>query len=313
MSTAGIPAAGNSTNLQSSNTYTSSQHTEQQIIYSPQVKDGDHWFWDSIAAPKSQDFEVSLSHLSLENSPQSQLKISVYASTESEQNPDHHLQALINGHLVVDERWDGQGWQTLDAIIPAAVLKEGKNQVTISLPGDTGAPADIDLLNWIEIVYNRDFQAENDCLEFNSSGQPQKLAGFRGAVEVFDTSDGNHVLRWPSILPAENGGLVFQGLAGHRYLVVGPQGFLTPTITKAVASSPDLRTGVGGADYIAIGPPDLLAPLKPLLEWRQKQGLKVVEVPIDSVYDQFTHRMPEPEAIRSFLNYAHQNWKPAPR
>jgi hypothetical protein len=313
MSTAEIPPAGNSTNLQSSHTYTISQHTEQQLIYSPQVKDGDHWFWASIAAPKSQDFEVSLPHLSSETTSQGYLKISLYATTQSEQNPDHHLQALINGRLAADERWDGQGWQTLDAIIPAAALKEGKNQVTISLPGDTGAPADILLLNWIEIVYDRDSRAENDRLEFNSSGLPQNIAGFSGAVEIFDISDANHVLHWPSILPVENGGFVFQGLAGHRYLAIGPQGFLDPTSTKAAATSSDLRTGVGGADYVAIGPPDLLAPLKPLLEWRQKQGLKVVEIPIDSVYDQFNHGMPEPEAIRSFLNYAHQNWQPAPR
>jgi hypothetical protein len=313
MSTAETPPAENSTNQQPSEAYTSSLRVEQQLIYSPLVKDGDHWLWASIAAPKSQDFEVTLPHLSSENSSQDRLKISLYGSTESEQNPDHHLQALINGHSMADERWDGQGWRTLDAEIPAGTLIKGKNQVTISLPGDTGAPADILLLNWIEIVYHRDIQAENDRQEFTSSGQPQKLAGFSGAVEVFDISDGNHVLRWPSILPVENGELVFQGLEGHRYLAVGPQGFLDPTITKAATATLDLRTGVGGADYIAIGPSDLLAPLKPLLEWRQKQGLKVVEVPVDSVYDQFNHGMPEPEAIRSFLNYAHQNWKPAPR
>ena len=217
----------------------------------------------------------------------------------------------------MDERWDGQGWRTLEGIIPGGVLKEGNNQVRISLPGDTGAQADVVYVNWIEVEYNRNLVAENDQLEFNSTGQPQKLAGFSGQVNVFDISDRDKVEHWPSVLSPGKNGMVFQGQAGHRYLAVGLQGSLSPTAFSRVTSNPDLKASGGSAltraDYIAIGPSDLLAPLKPLLDWRQKQGLKVLEVPLDAVYDQFNYGMPEPQAIRSFLTYALQNWQPAPR
>jgi hypothetical protein len=123
MSNVGTPPEENSNNLQSSDTCTSSLHVEQQLIYYPQVKDGYHWFWHPIAAPKSQDFEVTLPHLSPGKRSQGRLKLSLYGNAESEQNPDHHFQALINGQLVVDERWNGQGWQTLDAVIPADALE----------------------------------------------------------------------------------------------------------------------------------------------------------------------------------------------
>ena len=304
-------------NIQISETYTFALRAEQQLIYYPPVTEGDHWFWTSIPAPKSHEFDVTLNQLSPDQQGQSRLKINLYGSTEDSPAPDHHVQILFNGRQVVDESWDGMGWHTLNGAIPNGLLKDGKNQVEISLPGDTGAKADVVYVNWIEVDYTRNLVAENDHLEFNSAGQPQKLAGFSGQVHVFDISDRDKVARWPSVLSPGNEGMVFQGLADHRYLAVGSQGLNSPTAISRVASDPDLKaiggSGLSGADYIAIGPTDLLAPLKTLLDWRQKQGLKVLEVPLDAVYDQFNHGLPEPQAIRNFLDYALQNWQPAPR
>jgi hypothetical protein len=41
--------------------------------------------------------------------------------------------------------------------------------------------------------------------------------------------------------------------------------------------------------------------------------LKILEVPLDVLYDQFNDGLPSPEAIRRFLEYAVRNWQPAPR
>jgi hypothetical protein len=100
---------------------------------------------------------------------------------------------------------------------------------------------------------------------------------------------------------------------GRRYLAVGPRGTLRPARVVPAVMSPDLRASGLGADYIAIGPPDLLEALQPLLQWRQSQGLKVMAVPVEAVYDQFNHGLPEPEAIRSFLEYAAGSYQPAPQ
>jgi hypothetical protein len=312
MDEAVVPATTSAAGSQLSETYTSTLRTEQQIIYSPTVSDGDHWFWASIPAPKSQDFDITLTQLAVDQEAQSKLVVNLYGSTEASQNPDHHAQVLVNGHQIIDERWDGQGWRNLEGSIPDGVLKEGKNQVRITLPKDIGVPAEIVLINWIEVVYNRNLISEGDRLEFSSIGRPQNLADFSGPVNVFDISAIDHVERWPSVLSPVNINLVFRGEAGHRYLAIGPQGFLSPEGFAKANLLPDLKTN-GGADYIAIGPPDLLAPLKPLVDWRQKQGLKVLVIPLAAVYDQFNFGMSEPQAIRSLLDYAHQNWQPAPR
>lgn len=297
-------------------TYTHTLHVEQQNFYSPQVVEGDHWFWTSLPAPKSQVFEVSLDQVAANPQPQ-KLKINLYGSTETSQNPDHHAQVWVNEQPVLDERWDGMGWHTLEGSIPAGVLIEGKNQVKVNLPGDTGASADVVFLDWIEISYPRNLAADHDQLDFTSAGQPQQLTGFSGPVIVFDTGAAEKGQIWSIEPAAGTDGVTFQGTSGHHYLAAGPQALLKPAGFAAVTPLP--RSALSsdgkatGADYVAIGPLDLLAPLSPLLTLRQKQGLKVLEVPLQAIYDAYDYGSSEPQAIQKFLENAHQTWQTPPR
>jgi hypothetical protein len=50
-----------------------------------------------------------------------------------------------------------------------------------------------------------------------------------------------------------------------------------------------------------------------LLAWHETQGLQVVAIPIEAVYDQFNFGRPDPSAIRDFMQYARKTWQPAPR
>jgi hypothetical protein len=68
-----------------------------------------------------------------------------------------------------------------------------------------------------------------------------------------------------------------------------------------------------GAEYVAIGPDELMAPLRPLISLRESQGLKTAVVPVQAIYDQFGGGYPEPDAIQAFMRYAAQHWKPSPR
>ena len=70
-----------------------------------------------------------------------------------------------------------------------------------------------------------------------------------------------------------------------------------------------------GADYIAIVPGEAFSDtLRPLLAYRQAQGLRVTAVPLEQIYAEFAHGRQTPAAVRDFLQYAHGNWQPpAPR
>lgn len=286
---------------------------EENWVYSPRVKEGDHWFWVSLPAPQAQPFDITLDGVTAGSG---RLRLEVWASTEAPASPDHHLHVSVNGQRVADESWDGQGRRLIQADVPAGLLREGANVVRVEAPGDTGVAADITFIDGIEISYPRLLVAEMDRLSFDSPGGVQRITGFTGPVSVFDVTDPERVTRVAGVQEEQREDQVavaFEGEAGRRYLAVGPEGFLRPTRIVRASTAPDLRASGNGADYVAIGPPDLLEPLQPLLDWREEQGLQVMAVPVAAVYDQFNGGLPEPEAIRAFLKYAVQSWERAPR
>jgi hypothetical protein len=328
---------------QEQGSYLATAHAEENRLYSPLVTEGDHWLWESLPAPISKTFTVTLTALApLTSSPLHPppplptlrlrlgqawgegeggwgvgVRVEVWGSTEGPSSPDHHLRLSVNGQPVADEHWDGQDRRTIEAALPANLLVEGPNTVTLEAPGDTGVAADITFLDWIEVRYPRRFAATADQLSFESSGGLRRLSGFRGTTVVYDVTQPEKPALVASVQQERGTAGTTVTLwtePGHRYLAVGPTGFLSPVRLARVVASPDLRSPSQQADYIAIAPADLLEALQPLLRWREEQGLKIMAVPVEAVYDQFNYGLPEPEAIRAFLKYAAEAWQePAPQ
>lgn len=291
--------------------FPSTIHLEQNSVYAPQVKEGDHLFWFTLPGRKKQDLEVDLPHVT---DGAGRILVEVWGSTESPSEYDHHLVISLNNQPLIDDQWDGAGRHILEADIPAGLIKE-KNNLQLSAPGDTGAAAEINYIDWIEVRYLRRAQADDDFLDFNITSEMAdsslQLSKFSGSIFVADVTVPTQTVKISE--SANDNELLFKGEAGHRYLAVGPKGFYKPVSVSPAVLSPDLHAPDAGADYVAIGPQDLLQPLAPLLDWRASQGLKVIAVPLDAIYDQFNQGMPEPGAIQAFMIYARKSWHPAPR
>jgi hypothetical protein len=284
--------------------YTATLKLEEDRVYSPQVKEGDHWFWVQLPAPITKTFTLTTS-ASLPGP--ARVQIAVWGSTEAPANPDHAYRLTLNDQPLGEFAWDGQGHHTIAALVPSGVLREGSNVLSVTAPGLPQIDADITYLNWIALDYPRAFVAQDDRLVFDSLGGTQHLTGFSGPIDVFDVTQPDRITR---IRAKADGSFV--GSAGHRYWAVGPQGYQAGPV-QAAQLTPDLRAADNGADYLAIGPIDLLEPLQPLLDWRTTEGLKIMAVPVDAIYDQFNAGRVDPEAIRSFLQYATANWNVKPK
>ena len=293
--------------------YFAQQRLEQNLLYLPQAEGDERWFWQALVAPASQDIEIQVSDLALntEENASARLNLALWSASESAQAPDHHLRVLINGQLIADEKWDGKGRRLLQANFNPQILSEGVNHIVLEAPGDTGVAADLSYVDWLEIGFPRRLRPQNDRLEFWSQGGALTLEGFSGAVFALDTT---HPLAPEPIVVEEKDGLVkLDTQAGRRYLVVGAGGYQKPASLLPLASLPDLRAPDAGADYVAVGAADLLQALQPLLDYRSSEGLRVMAVPLDAVYDQFNFGIPEPQAIQHWMRYAAENWQPAPR
>ena len=176
--------------------------------------------------------------------------------------------------------------------------------------GESEARIDIVNLDWIEI----DYQKKADPLEAQEAFQVPKeavqLTGFEGPPTIFEISSPSEISRLVFLAdPQEH--LVLQGESDQRYIFVSQNGYFQPDQIKPLTTEPDLRVNPGAA-YIAIGSPELLSPLEPLLETRNEQGLSTLRVPTEAIYDQFNGGIAEPQAIQAFLRYAVENWEIPP-
>jgi hypothetical protein len=97
-----------------------------------------------------------------------------------------------------------------------------------------------------------------------------------------------------------------------RYYAAGPQAIRTPTWIRPDLPS-QLRQGKNGADYLVLTSAPLRQPAEDLASLRAGQGLATKVVDVQDVYDEFSDGIPSPAALRDFLAYAGQSWRPAPR
>jgi len=286
--------------------FRSTVHFELNQVYEPLAELAVPWLWDRLVAPGKKTFEIKLEGI-LKGA--SSLRVRLWAKTQAPLAPDHHLRVAANDVDIIDQKWDGAGPREITISIPDGVLREGTNRITMELPGDTKAPAEIIFLDSMDLSYLRRLQAgENDTLEFSRVDGTVVLRGFSGSITVIDSGNRQPAAELSSAAP------LFAADATRFYFAVGSQGFLKPTRLEVFGGNgPNLRNPSLEADYIAIGSPELLAPLAPLLSAHETSGLKTLAVPKQAVYDQFDNGKVEPEAVRSFLRYAVEKWKRAPR
>jgi hypothetical protein len=93
-------------------------------------------------------------------------------------------------------------------------------------------------------------------------------------------------------------------------------------ITISEVVDPDLSNGANGADYILIthkdlgwdGNGDAYPWLNSLVALREGQGLRVMVVNVEDIYNEFAYGITTPHAIKDFLSHAYDNWvSPAPQ
>lgn len=287
--------------------YTAYARLEENATYQPLALESP-WLGQRLVAPQTLTIPLTLDKIA---PGPGTLRVRLWGNTQSPANPDNHVHLTLNGESIADQTWDGQTAHTFTAPIPENILTTGENSLEITAPGDTEAPVDILYLDWVELTYQRDSRAGDGALVFEGDDTPLRLAGFSTPPVIFDVTTPGASQR---LTPAEpDQSPTFAGEPGHRYLAVGPEGTLSPTQISPLALSPDLTSPTQGADYLAIGPAALLSPLEPLIAHRQDQGLSTLVIPIEAIYDQFGHGYPRPLVIRSFLQYAVENWQTPPR
>ena len=257
---------------------------------------------------KTYPFELSAL---AEASEVSRLSLWLQGTSDFEATPDHHVRVRVNGAQVAEAFFEGKNLLRLSAEIPAGVLREGENLLSVENVGDTAATYSMVMLDRFAVDYPRQLRAEGGRLEgeFRESGEA-KIMGFSGGALALDVTE--EPVRWlDGALPVE-GGLRLPVESGRRYVVIDPGAVSKPGIRRPAPSR--LQSEGNRADYLMVGPRELIDAAAPLLALRRSQGLVSRAAPLEEVYSEFGHGESRPEAVREFLSYAYHHWrKPAPR
>jgi CSLREA domain-containing protein len=252
------------------------------------------WLWDVLVSPGSKSYPFTVRSL-LDR--EAKLEVHLQGASDFEAAEDHHVRISVNGMEVGGARWDGKLAKTVEALLAPGVLREGDNELSIENVGDTAAAYSMVFLDRFALTYARPVVADEAILEgrFRESGTVT-IASERRVVQT------SPEMTW---LRGTDGGS-FRVEAGRSYLAVTPDAILEGKLRRASASG--LRSTGNRADYLLIGPGELLATAAPLLARRRSQGLISRAVAIEEIYDEFGHGEPGPEGVKAFLEYAYHHW-----
>jgi uncharacterized repeat protein (TIGR01451 family) len=292
--------------------------------------ESDYWYWDYIATypdmdRKTFDFEA---YGVADVSKTGFLTVHLKGGTDTEADPDHHVQISLNGILIGEDWWNGTGSLTVVFPFDQDLLFEGSNTLEVAGLMDEGIPYSIFHLDSFDLTYERVYEAVDNMLlysvktvdtkaGFASMVQPLTIHGFTEPdIFVFDLSDPYQ----PKVLDntsIDNSGVSYS-VSFMPFAPDIPYMAITPDAARmtdnAWADIPsNLMHGSNQADYIIITPDELIEPAEQLAAYREGQGLRSMVVNLEDIMDEFNYGISSPQAIQNFLRHAYVNWASPPR
>ena len=273
---------------------------------------GDPWYDTMLLAfdgePVELDFELPMDHVA---AGWTTLNVRLWGVTNWPEQPDHHVQVLLNGRQVADERFDGLVDVPLSIQVAAGFLRKGSNTLTLRMPGDTGVAFDMVVLDTYGIEYSRRFVAREGRLAFEGRAEVYEVGGLASdeivVYRLTELPSGLEVSYSPRVeVTAEGRGFRarFAGSrwnAPGRYLVTTASRLLTPAIEPA---RPEADITSDWADFLMISHPSFIEDLAPLVEAREAQGWTVKVVDVEDVYSQFSGGVFDAYAIQAYIAHA---------
>ena len=173
----------------------------------------------------------------------------------------------------------------------------------------------------MKLHYWRTFEASEGVLAFNSDTEPRRAGRvqyrvtnfLRPEVDVYQIQDDSIVAKLVNGRLERKDGtfqLTFEdsGTSPTGYFAVEREQY--DQVDHIAPAKPSVISNPGNqADYIIISHSDFIDGIQPLAAFRRSQGLSVMVVDVDEVYDQFNDGIFNPLAIQKFLRHTYIHWR----
>jgi len=287
---------------------------DQNQYFVEEAQGEDAWMGPLLLAPDRWSLE--LEGIQPDGGPAT-LTLHLLSTVDGPGEPDHHITVLINGREAADYTWDGVGPETLTIPVPAGLLHAADdNEVEVLAHENDAVMGEAIYIDGLELSYGGPVVVAERPMRFTSVQDSVFVEGESEELLVFDISE-EQAPELLTQLRADNDGVTFDsGGGGAEFVALAAGKAQQPQVQAATAWEDPLRDGRWGADYIAIvaDVAGFESAVEPLLAHRKEQGLRVVAIPLEQIFDEFGYGQRDPEAIKAFLAHAADNWKaPAPR
>jgi len=299
-------------------------------------RDGEHWFWDRLQRPDRTSGRYTIPLVSPRTDTAATLTVWLQGYTDPPRHPNHRVRFSLNQTALGELDWSGQEVVTATFSVPGSLLRAGDNSVGLALPGISGLEVEGMWLDAVSLVYATRqitghvvFDGEAGRKRYSllldgshrvylplisrggvgaSPASPAVRIGAEPALAVYDITQPQRP-QWVTGYQVTSTTLTIGDADANpaRYLVVSAGQTRTP---RAIVPAQPVANPPGGADYIIITHPDFSSAIARLASYRAGQGLRVVTVDVEAIYDTFGEGRPDPQAIRTFLAHAYANWKP---
>jgi hypothetical protein len=263
----------------------------------------DIWLWDYLIGGTSQSWPLSIEGLDPTSARPAHLQILLQGASEADTEGEHHLSVSLNGTPLGETSFDGKLPHVFSTSVPASVLLEGENTLTVTNLGDAGAYSFV-FLDRVDLVYPQTPALRLGLFSgvFSEAGEVVLSGEASVGLDVTDPE----APVWLQGLRPRAGTVSFKAEASHRYVLASTEGLLLPRVSAPLRST--LRRSTNQTEYVVIAPEAFLEAARPLLERRRDQGLTAKAVSFEEIASEFGHGQASAQAIRGFLAYAYHSW-----
>jgi hypothetical protein len=233
----------------------------------------------------------------------------------------HDVTVALNGTTLGDIAFTGQAKGKLQIEVPAGLLQDGANTVTLTAQN---GEYDTSLVQSIRLTYAHTYIADADKLRFTGrAGDEISVTGFTSAsISVFDiTVPGQPVELTSSVVTGSKTGEYAVEVqvpwpttnsTRHTLLALGNDRISSPAAIYKNHPS-QWHRAQAGSELVIVSHEAFMNGLEPILQAHEAEGISSTVIAVDDLYDEFTFGQRNPFAIRDFLQAAAKVWHEAPK
>ena len=306
--------------------YLSSAKFAPQARYSFTSPDADDpWYATrlvSVNQAVSETVQVQLDDIAVggnTGSTQAKMSVNVWGGSNLPGLNDHRMQVSFNGQQLMDDTFEGLDAKSFEMNL--SEVREGSNQVTLTLPTQEGFGLDVVNVNEVEVQYPRQFVAQDNRLVFTSRLNKFLVRGFsanaidengrpsldvvvlredqNGQVEQISNAEPD-CRRDCSVTFAGTGEVATYYVSANDHQVA----------LQAALEEQDINSGL--ASYLIISHPDFIGEagnnqLEALAQELTEQLGSADVVDVEQIYAQYSGHVFDPTAIQRYIQFANAN------